>query len=378
MRYVDGPIAREGRAVNGSASTCCAASTTVPQFARWSGASVSEVRAGDDADATVPVFAGVPLPESAGEHIVTHVPLARQHDRVQTVLERIAERAFDSLEAVYVVDESRRFVGAVRLPDLYRASQSDPIGKLMDGNYPRVGPHHDQEQVAAQAYRCRAASVAVVDELGCVIGAVPALSLLAILRYEHIEDLHRLAGIQRENARDQQALEAPATRRARHRLPWLLVGLVGSMLAALVVSRFEQVLKSQLAVAFFVPAIVYLADAIGTQTEAIVVRGLSVSRLSLHQLLAGELRTGVLIGATLAVLSFPIVALAQRDVRLALCVSAAIFAAGGMATSIGLLLPWFLHRMGSDPAFGSGPVATIAQDVLSLLIYFLIVSLVMG
>jgi magnesium transporter len=41
-----------------------------------------------------------------------------------------------------------------------------------------------------------------------------------------------------------------------------------------------------------------------------------------------------------------------------------------MATTIGLLFPWLLHRMGQDPAFGSGPVATIVQDVLSLLIYF--------
>ena len=31
-------------------------------------------------------------------------------------------------------------------------------------------------------------------------------------------------------------------------------------------------------------------------------------------------------------------------------------------------------RFGSDPAYGSGPLATIVQDVLSLLIYFASVS----
>jgi hypothetical protein len=174
-----------------------------------------------------------------------------------------------------------------------------------------------------------------------------------------------------------KARKAPPTRRARHRLPWLLVGLAGSMFAALVVSRFESVLESHLAIAFFVSSIVYLADAIGTQTEAIVVRGLSVSRLSLRHLLAGELRTGLLIGAMLAGLSLPVVALAFGDARLGLSVAAAILVAGGVATTIGLLLPWLLQRLGSDPAFGSGPVATIIQDVLSLLIYLAIATLVM-
>lgn len=149
------------------------------------------------------------------------------------------------------------------------------------------------------------------------------------------------------------------------------------MLAAGLVSRFDRVLERNLAVAFFVPAIVYLADAIGTQTEAVVVRGLSLSRLSLGTLLASEVRTGLLIGLTLAVLSFPLVILGFGDVRLGVAVAAAILVAGGVATAIGLVLPWLLHRMGSDPALGSGPVATIIQDLLSLLIYFAIAAIVM-
>jgi magnesium transporter len=338
---------------------------------------VSDDVAAGGGSLAIPAPQGSWRAESAGEHIVTRVPVAMEDDRVQVVIDRIGAQAFESLEAVYVVDASRRLVGAVRLPDLHRGGREKSVGELVDRDFPRVGAHHDQEHVAAVAYRRRATSVAVVDDDGRLIGAVPALSLLDILRHEHVEDLHRLAGIQRERARDRKALEAPPTRRARHRLPWLLVGLAGSMLAALVVARFERVLESKLAVAFFVPAIVYLADAIGTQTEAIVVRGLSMSRLSLRHLLAGELRTGLLIGATLASLSLPIVALGLGDVRLGISIAAAILVAGGVATTIGLLLPWLLQRMGSDPAFGSGPVATIIQDVLSLIIYFAIATLVM-
>ncbi len=315
--------------------------------------------------------------ESACEHIVGRVPVAAEADLVGTVLERLTTEPFEALEAVFVVDEDRHLVGGIRFGDLYRASREARVGEIVDRAYPRVGPNHDQEFVAGEAIRWRASSVAVVDHEGRLMGAVPALALLDILRHEHVEDLHRLAGIRRERARQRSALEAPPARRARHRLPWLLVGLAGSMLAAVIVSRFERVLERRIAIAFFIPAIVYLADAIGTQTEAIVVRGLSISRLPLRHLLVGELRTGLLIGATLAALSLPMVALAVGDFRLGVSVAAAILVAGATATTIGLLLPWLLQRMGSDPALGSGPVATVIQDLLSLLIYFAVAVLVM-
>jgi magnesium transporter len=36
---------------------------------------------------------------------------------------------------------------------------------------------------------------------------------------------------------------------------------------------------------------------------------------------------------------------------------------------VALALPWILHRLGIDPAFGSGPLATVVQDLLSIGIY---------
>jgi magnesium transporter len=87
------------------------------------------------------------------------------------------------------------------------------------------------------------------------------------------------------------------------------------------------------------------------------------------------LRTGLLIGLSLGAILLPVVALAFGDVRLALAVALAVVVAGGFATTLGLLLPWSLSWMGKDPAFGSGPVGTIIQDVLSLIIYFWIATL---
>jgi len=314
--------------------------------------------------------------ETAAHHVEIDVPIANEETTVDRVVAMLRERRYASAEAVLVVDASGRLVGAVAVSALLRAPGTHAIGELADRGFPRVSAHEDQEHVAGAAILGRAASVVVVDEDGRPVGIVPPHALLAILRQEHVEDLHRLAGIQSEHQRDREALEGPPVRRARHRLPWLLLGLAGSMGSAVIMSRFDELLARDLAIAFFVPAIVYLADAIGTQTEAIAVRGLSLTRLSLRHLLGVELRTGLLIGATLAALALPMVGLAFGDLRLAIAVSSAIVAAGTVATTIGLLLPWILQRSGHDPAFGSGPVATILQDVTSLIVYFALASLI--
>ncbi|HSK03717.1 MAG TPA: CBS domain-containing protein, partial [Kofleriaceae bacterium] len=247
--------------------------------------------------------------ETAAGNISTDVPVARAQVTVADVLAMLRQRPYAAADTVFATDDRGHLIGAIAIDAVLQAPDAQPLGELVDRDFPRVREHEDQEHVAGAALAHRTLSVAVVDREGRLIGAVPARALLAILREEHVEDLHRLAGIQREAAIGREALEGPPTRRARHRLPWLLFGLAGSMAAAALMSRFERVLAEDLAVAFFVPAIVYLADAIGTQTEAVAVRGLSLSRLTLRHLLGGELRTGLLIGTALAVLAYPAVLL---------------------------------------------------------------------
>ncbi|HHT9145624.1 MAG TPA: magnesium transporter, partial [Candidatus Wunengus sp. YC61] len=315
-----------------------------------------------------------PLHDTAGSHLVKQVPRAYVTDTVSSALSVLPGRFYDSTDAIYIVDDSGRLQGLVRLSQVLAADAALKMNDLMVQNIPMVSPDDDQEQVALLAMKYDITSIPVVDVQKRLLGVVPPQALFEILRREHIEDLNRLVGIWKENNRALSAIEASPTQRVRDRLPWLLLGLMGSMVAGSVVARFEHTLETRISVAFFMPIIVYLADAIGTQTEAVAVRGLSLSHTPIKHLLAGELRTGLLMGLLLGILIFPYVFLTSGDTHLALAVALAVVAAGGFATTIGFLLPWLLFCMGKDPAFGSGPVATIIQDKLSILIYFLVVS----
>jgi magnesium transporter len=316
--------------------------------------------------------------ESAGFHIVRAVPRARESDTCADVLTLVRSESFDYADVVVVVDDEQRVTGMLSMGDIVACAPDTPLGSLLRGQVGTATPHTDQEHVASLAIENVLGTVPVVDTERHLLGIVPPQALLAVLRREHVEDLHRLTGVLRESAAALDALEGPPARRVRHRLPWLFVGLAGSGLAAYVMAWFEEALEARVAIAFFLPGIVYLADAIGTQTEAIAVRALSFGRVSIGRMLVGEMWTGTLIGLALATISGLALWAALQDARLALAVATAVLAAGGIATAIGLLLPWLFHRFGLDPAFGSGPLATVIQDVLSLLVYFASASLFLG
>jgi magnesium transporter len=312
--------------------------------------------------------------DSARWHLATSVPVAAPDATVEEILASMRGRHFDCADPVVVVDSEHHVLGQIPLAKLMEVAPGRTAEQVMQREQPSVRMRTDQERVASIALHHELTAVTVVDGHNRLAGVVPAQALLGILRREHVEDLHRLAGIVREEAQVREAMEAPPARRARHRLPWLLLGLAGSILAAFVMKQFEVILTTNVAVAFFVPGIVYLADAVGTQTETITVRGLSLSHARIGRMLAGEVRTGLLIGALLGTAATGAAWLMLDQPRLAFAVGLALFAASAIATTIGLTLPWLLHRVGRDPAYGSGPLATIIQDVLTVTVYFLVVS----
>ncbi len=322
--------------------------------------------------------ASEPIKETAAAHLVTAVVTADPGDTVAMTILRLAEDDHALADPIWVLDIAGRLAGVVPLTDLVAAERGALMRTLMHPPPPAVRPAVDQEKIAALAHAERISTVPVADAFGRFLGAVPPLAIIDVLKREHEEDLRRMFGITEAANNATVALELPPWRRVVNRLPWLLVGLAGSMLAAVVVARFEAVLHAQLAIAFFVPAIVYLADAIGTQTEAVAVRGLSLEHAPLGRLLASEVATGAMLGAILGILALPLSVLLFGDVDLGLAVALAIVAAGSVATAVGLVFPWLLSHWGCDPAYGSGPVATIVQDVLSLVIYFVTASLLLG
>jgi magnesium transporter len=314
--------------------------------------------------------------ETALQHVCTRVPVGRVEQRAGDLRDQLVGARHETVSLV-VVRDGERVVGIVSMEDLLAAPADSRLGDVMDRDPPLVAPGVDQEVAAWRAARNGESALAVVDAEGRLEGVIPPYRLLEVLLAEHEEDLSRLGGFTRSSALARTSSQEPVDRRVRHRVPWLLVGLAGAIVAADLVGWFETALRERLILAFFVPGIVYLADAVGTQTETVVVRGLSLD-ITMRSMIVRELLTGLAIGLILALVAGPVVWWRWGEADIALGVSLAVFAACSTATIAAMGLPWLFQVLGRDPSFGSGPLATVIQDLSSILIYFVIVTTVVG
>jgi magnesium transporter len=315
--------------------------------------------------------------ETAAQHATRRVPIASPSDAAGVLRASLAGRSFESAAHVAVCDETGRFLGLLRMEDLLAAPTHATAGELMDAAAPVVAPGVDQEVAAVRAAQRGESALATVDAQGAFAGLIPPHRLLAVLLAEHEEDLSRRGGFLLNERAARVSSEEPVPKRFRHRLPWLLVGLAGALAAADLVASFETALQARVALAFFLPGIVYLADAVGTQTETVVVRALSLG-VGLQRMALREVATGIAIGVALAACAFPLLLLRWRDPLLAAAIALALLAACSTATVAAMTLPWLLQRAGFDPAFGSGPIATVVQDLLSIVLFFAIAGAVIG
>jgi magnesium transporter len=327
--------------------------------------------AGDPLTQPPPLILG-----TAAEHLSTAVPVVTPDITVEAALAAMRGQQFDSAAMVAVCDDDA-LVGVVSIERLLAAAPDIRIGELTDPQPPTVSAGTDQEHAAWEAVRHGQAGLAVVGTDGHFRGIIPPQRMVAVLLAEHDEDIARLGGFLGSTASARAASLEPVTRRLWHRLPWLLIGLVGAMLAAVLVGSFEEELDQNVLIAFFVPGIVYLADAVGTQTEALIIRGLSVG-VGIRRVVVREILTGLLVGLLLAAGMLPLTLLVWGEAEVAIAVSAALLAASSIATVVAMALPWLFHRLGKDPAFGSGPLATVIQDLLSIAIYLVIARAIVG
>lgn len=316
-----------------------------------------------------------PLPElrfeTAAEHHTRRVPVASPKDRVVTVRESLYGKRYDSVAEIVVCDESGRLAGLVNIEDLLAAGDDVLLEAIMDRSPPVITADMDQEVAAWKGIQHAETSLAVVDEQGRFQGIITPRRIFEVLLWEHHEDTARLGGYLENSSKAYTTSDEPVLRRLRHRLPWLCIGLVGAILSADLVGMFEVQLQAEVILAFFVPGIVYLADAVGTQTETLAIRGLSVG-MPIERVFWREVVTGLLTGTLLAAIAFPIVYWRWERADVAGAVSVAILAACSVASTVAMALPWVLKSLRQDPAFAAGPLATVIQDLLSVLIYFLV------
>jgi magnesium transporter len=322
---------------------------------------------------------------SAGREMIHDVPVARAGQTVAQVKAMIQThiRKFSTIIYVYVVDDENHLIGLLSIRELFEQKPSAEIRSVCTRrNLVSVHPWHPRERIAYLALARNLKAVPVIDKAGELLGVVPPDALLRILHVEMHEDQLHMAGIHHRGVHHEQMfdniLKISVWRSLLHRFPWLLLGLGGGLLAAGVIGFFEETLHKTLLLAAFIPLIVYMSDAVGTQMEAFIIRDLAMDRkLRFGAYFLRQFLIVAALGIAFGALLFVSAGLFYGDIRLAGVISFSLFAAIVSSVFTGLIVPYLFSRIRFDPANASGPTATIIQDLLSVIIYFSVATLLL-
>jgi magnesium transporter len=158
------------------------------------------------------------------------------------------------------------------------------------------------------------------------------------------------------------------------RFPSLAIGLGLGIVLSFITSRFEEVLSVDIRIAFFIPFVVYVASAVGSQTQNIYIRDLKKGTAQFHNYLFKETIIGVVLGVATGIIAFLGIELVFGSYELAKTVGLGMFLSIMTAPLIALIVAEILELEHTDPAVGAGPIVTVIQDMVSILIYGLVAS----
>lgn len=286
-------------------------------------------------------------------------------------LRKVAEDV-EQVHNVYAVDGEGRLLGILELWRLAISYDRQKVAPLIERDHLSVPVDMDQEEVAALAKRHDLVEIPVVDAENRLVGRITIDDLVDVLEEEATEDISRMAGTGEDDVHEESVLRITWLR-----FPWLLIGLAGGIGSALLMSSFTSQLEEVIALAFFVPVIMAMGGSVGIQCSAVVVRSLALGELEEYRMgkrLAREILVATLNGLLIAVILTTVALLWRGDPWLGLVIGVAMFLSILLAATTGTLVPMLLKRFGFDPALATGPFITTTNDVLNLLIYFLIAS----
>lgn len=298
---------------------------------------------------------------------------------IRRTLERDTKN-FSTIDYVYVLDSHNRLLGVVTVKEVFRnPNTKTKVEKLMKRKPVSVHPLTHQERIAYLALSHGIKSIPVVDRENHFLGVVQYDDILRIFNHEVHEDTLRFGGIFHKIGTEYTKVDSSVSHMVKSRMPWLIVGILGGVIAATIVGGFEDVLNRFIVLAAFMPVLVYLSDAVGTQSETLIIRSLALNPgLVVKEYLLKELKISAMIAFFCGLLLGLVGLIGWNSSLLGIIIAVSMFFGIIASVLFATIMPLFFRRFGLDPAIATGPFATLISDILTILIYFSVAVFFLG
>ena len=317
--------------------------------------------------------------DEVGSLITTNYIRIRKDLSIRQAMHELVKQAGenDNITTLYVIDDSKRFCGAIDLKDLIIARENVPLDSLISYAYPYLMDHEKISESIEKIKDYAEDSLPVLNEDKRIVGIITAQDVIEAVDDELGEDYAKLAGLSAEEDLNETTKES-----IKKRLPWLIVLLFLGMGVSTVVGAFEGVVAILPVVICFQSLILDMAGNVGTQSLAVTIRVLmdeNLDRKDKFRLVGKEMRVGFCNGSLLGILALVCLGLyitlfkGYRLVSALLisgCVGISLLVVIIISSLVGTLVPLLFHKVKIDPAVASGPLITTVNDLVAVITYY--------
>jgi magnesium transporter len=304
----------------------------------------------------------------------------RHQDYARILVSQTVGEALDGLRRhppqgrilyLYVVDDQGRLEGVVPTRRLLLASPDQPVAGIMVRRVVALPARTTVLEACEFFIQHHFLAFPVVDDERRLLGVVDVelftdeISEIGDGRVR--DDLFQLLGVHADGVRDGSPRGA-----FRRRFPWLGCNLAAGILAAFLSSIFADELNRVVALAFFIPVVLNLAESVSSQSVSLALQALHGRPPSWEMIpgkMAGELATGLMLGLAAGAAVGLVGLLWLGQARVALCLLGGIGGGVAGAAVLGTALPYVLRLLRLEPRVAAGPIALAGADVITILLY---------
>ncbi|MBS0190041.1 MAG: magnesium transporter [Planctomycetes bacterium] len=310
-------------------------------------------------------------------------------------------RDAETINVVYVVDESGKLIDDLRLRQVFLADPAAKIEDLMNRNFVALKADMPQEEAVQLMARYDRTALPVIDSRGNLIGIVTADDVADVAQQEFTEDIQKVGGMA---ALEENFAQASVQSLVKKRAPWLALLFVSELLTSNTLRFFDDEIQKVVVLSIFVPAIISSGGNSGSQSSTLVIRALATGEVVMKdwwRVIRRELVVAVMLGLIIGSLGFLRVSLwglmgwwkethtdaagkvivdssvQDHYLRLAAAISISLIGVVLWGSVMGALLPFGLKKMKLDPAGSSTPFVATLVDVTGIIIYFTVAIVIL-
>lgn len=290
------------------------------------------------------------------------------------------EKIAETISYCYVTNEQHTLLGIVSMRDILLSAEDVIVKDIMEIDLISVDLEDDQEEVAQVMSKYDLVAIPVVNQQHQILGIITIDDVMDIMTDEFTEDIHKMGGV---TPTDKSYLEMSAYQISKSRILWLLILMVSATISGEIINLNVDITLKLPSLLIFMPMLMDTAGNAGSQSSAMVIRGIIIDQLTFKNLwvvLRKEFISSVILGGILFVVNMLRIMIFMPNVQLPIgaLVSLTVFIVVLIANLIGGLLPLLATAIKLDPASMSGPVLTTVCDAISLVIYFAFASIYLG